>query len=66
MGCTFRRPWRLGDITRSKWYHGSIAFEWWTPSRLACVAVSAIPLLSGVVPGISVPLADHRCITLDN
>eukprot|EP00964_Phaeocystis_antarctica_P124881 scaffold88518_cov42-Phaeocystis_antarctica.AAC.1 len=66
MGCTFRRPGRLGDITRSKWYHGSIAFEWWTPSRLACVAMSATPLLSGVVPGISVPLADHRGITLDN
>ena len=66
MGCTFRRPWRLGDITRSKWYHGSIAFEWWTPSRLACVAMSAIPLLSGVVPGISVPSEDHRSVTLDN
>eukprot|EP00964_Phaeocystis_antarctica_P075630 scaffold46697_cov59-Phaeocystis_antarctica.AAC.1 len=66
MGCTFRRSWRSGDITRSKWYHGSIAFEWWTPSRLACVAISAIPLLSGVVPGISVPLEDHRSTTLDN
>ena len=58
MGCTFRRPWRSGDITRSKWYHGSITFEWWTPSRLACVAMSAIPLLSGVVPGISTPSED--------
>eukprot|EP00964_Phaeocystis_antarctica_P140128 scaffold104921_cov34-Phaeocystis_antarctica.AAC.1 len=50
MGCTFRHPWRLGDITRSKLYHGSIAFEWWTPSRLACVAISAIPLLTASRP----------------
>eukprot|EP00964_Phaeocystis_antarctica_P053440 scaffold31361_cov35-Phaeocystis_antarctica.AAC.1 len=66
MGCTYRRPWTSGDITRSKWYHGSITFEWWTPSRLACVAISAIPLLSGVVPGVSVPLEGDRSITLDN
>ena len=30
------------------------------------MAISAIPLLSGVVPGISVPSEDHRSVTLDN
>eukprot|EP00964_Phaeocystis_antarctica_P018110 scaffold10044_cov39-Phaeocystis_antarctica.AAC.1 len=28
--------------------------------------MSAIPLLSEVVPGISVPSEDHRSVTLDN